>query len=70
MREVAEDDPSGRFADLLDWVEVHQGTDTTGSDEKKVERVANKYAVLDDKVGWVRRQDLVAASCFLFQHPS
>lgn len=44
VREVVEDDPSGRFADLLDTVEgaLPDGSD---SDEKKASRAENMYSL-------------------------
>lgn len=60
VREVTEDDPNGRFADLLDSVEALPEADLVDSDEKKVERTGNGYVALDDKVGWVRRKRRVA----------
>ena len=53
LREVTEDDPSGRFADLLDSVEVCQRIDIMDSEEKNVELAENRYVALDDKVGLI-----------------
>ena len=50
---MTEDDPSGRFADLLDSVEVRQRIDIMDSDEKNVEMAENRYVALNDKVGLI-----------------
>lgn len=56
LREVAEDDPNGEFADLLDSIDVRQVADATDSEEKNIERTGTTYVAMDDKVGWVRRK--------------
>lgn len=56
LREVAEDDPNGGFADLLDSIDVRQVADATDSEEKNIERTGTTYVAMDDKVGWVRRK--------------
>ncbi|XP_044386961.1 protein FAR1-RELATED SEQUENCE 7 isoform X2 [Triticum aestivum] len=60
LREVVEDDPSGGFADLLDSVDVRTETNTTDLEENRASRMDNRYASLDDKVGWVTRNRRVA----------
>ncbi|KAM3409721.1 hypothetical protein ACQJBY_002157 [Aegilops geniculata] len=62
LQEVTEDDPSGRFADLLDSVDVRTETDNTDLDENRASRMENRYVALDDKVGWVTRNRKVAMS--------
>ncbi|XP_037436708.1 putative protein FAR1-RELATED SEQUENCE 10 isoform X3 [Triticum dicoccoides] len=54
--EVTEDDPSGRFPDLLDTVEAVLRPDASDSEENKASRAENVYVALDDKVGWVSRK--------------
>uniref|UniRef100_A0A8R7Q1J7 SWIM-type domain-containing protein n=2 Tax=Triticum urartu TaxID=4572 RepID=A0A8R7Q1J7_TRIUA len=60
LREVTEDDPSGRFVDLMDFVEVRSETGNVDLDDNRASRMENRYTALDDKVGWVTRNRKVA----------
>ena len=55
LREVTEDDPSGRFVDLMDSVDVRSETGNVDLDDNRASRMENRYTALDDKVGWVTR---------------